>query len=68
MIGHERSKTNARDRVDMSLERTFDTVVRQKYPREPEYFLRVARAAANQLGLDYRKKAALKAFSQNNTF
>ena len=68
MIGHERSKTNARDRVDMSLERTFETVVRQKYPREPEYCLRVARAAANQLGLDYRKKAALKALSQNNTF
>ena len=62
MFGHERSKTNARDRVDMSLERTFETVVRQKYPRKAEYCLRIARGAANQLGLDYRKTSCTEGF------
>ena len=56
MIGSERSKANARPRVELQLERLFTTVVRRKYPSEPEFCLREARVAANQLGLDYKKK------------
>ena len=56
MIGNERCKMNSRPRVDFGLERLFATVVRKKYPREPEFCLREARVAANQLGLDYKKK------------
>ena len=57
MIGQQRSKMNSRPRVELSLERLFTTVVRQKYSKEPDYCLREARAAANQLGLDFKKKA-----------
>ena len=56
MIGSERCKGNARPRVELQLERLFTTVVRRKYPSEPEFCLREARVAANQLGLDYKKK------------
>ena len=56
MIGKERCKTNSRPRVDLQLEKLFCKIVRSKYPREPEYCLREARIAANQLGLDYKKK------------
>ena len=37
MIGSERSKANARPRVELQLERLFTTVVRRKYPIEPEF-------------------------------
>ena len=43
MIGQQRSKMNSRPRVELSLE--FTTVVRQKYPKEPDYCFREARAA-----------------------
>ena len=67
MIGHERCRANARERIESSLEQMFERVVKQKYPREPDYCLREARAAANQLGLDYKKKCALKTVNTNNT-
>ena len=56
MTGCERSKANARPRIELQLERLFNTVVRRKYPSEPKFCLREARVAANQLGLDYKKK------------
>ena len=58
MIGQQRCKIKLRPRIDFALEKMFNTVVKQKYPREPEYCLREARSAANQLGLDYKKKCA----------
>ena len=56
MIGKERCITNSRPCVDLQLEKLFGKTIRLKYPREPEYCLREARIAANQLGLDYKKK------------
>ena len=56
MIGQEKSSPFSRPRVDPQLENIFCKVVRMNYPRDPELCLREARSAANQFGLDCRRR------------